>query len=80
MFGIASLCDKLSTGVVIFLIQRLVQELSSSDNNDSDNLGLIYRLTAAGGPLVCAILACVSMLAVPTSIRDRKDLSKRSSQ
>ena len=80
VFGIASLCDKLSTGVVIFLIQRLVQELSSSDNNDSDNLGLIYRLTAAGGPLVCAILACVSMLAVPTSIRDRKDLSKRSSQ
>lgn len=80
VFGIASLCDKLSTGVVIFLIQRLVQELSSSDNNNSDDLGLIYRLTAAGGPLVCAILACVSMLAVPTSIRDRKDLSKRASQ
>ena len=85
VFGIASLCDKLSTGVVIFLVQRLIQELSSSsspasasDNTDNDNLGTIYRLTAAGGPLVCAVLACLSMLTVPTSIRDRKEPQRSS--
>jgi len=84
VFGLASLCDKFSTGVVIYFVQRFVENLSSSsssgnndnDDNDSNNnnvvsLGDIYQYTAAGGPIICAILACLSLWTVPISIRNR---------
>jgi len=76
VFGIASLCDKFSTGVVIYYVQRLVESLSSTSspsNNDSGSvsLGDIYRYTAAGGTILCAVLACLSLGTVPISIRDR---------
>mmetsp|Transcript_21783 Transcript_21783/g.26649 ORF Transcript_21783/g.26649 Transcript_21783/m.26649 type:complete len:637 (-) Transcript_21783:429-2339(-) len=83
VFGLASLCDKFSTGVVIYFVQRFVESISSSsslsgDNiNDSNNnnvvsLGGMYQYTAAGGPIICAVLACLSLWTVPISIRDRR--------
>mmetsp|Transcript_47993 Transcript_47993/g.55389 ORF Transcript_47993/g.55389 Transcript_47993/m.55389 type:complete len:293 (-) Transcript_47993:156-1034(-) len=88
VFGLASLCDKFSTGVVIYLVQRFVESLSSSsstsssssvgdNNNDNHNdagtvsLKDLYQYTAAGGPIVCALLACLALWTVPMSIRDR---------
>jgi hypothetical protein len=70
VFGICSLCDKFSTGMVIFWIQRLVQ-LLSAEAESATTLGDIYRFTAAGGPAMCAALACLSLLTVPMHIRDR---------
>ena len=83
VFGLASLCDKFSTGVVIYFVQRFVENISSTsslsgDNiNDSNNtnvvsLGDMYQYTAAGGPIICAVLACLSLWTVPISIRDRR--------
>ena len=76
VFGICSLCDKLSTAAVISLLQRGVQELAAAGEDDgaqaTEALGSFYRLAAAGGPVACALLACASLRTVPLRIRDRE--------
>mmetsp|Transcript_56691 Transcript_56691/g.169358 ORF Transcript_56691/g.169358 Transcript_56691/m.169358 type:complete len:549 (-) Transcript_56691:189-1835(-) len=79
VFGFNSLLDKVSTGVVIYIIQRFVQEV------DETRLKGLYKLTVAGVPLCCALLGALSLLSVPKRIRDRngcvrqKEADKRAS-
>lgn len=65
VFGFNSFLDKVSTGVVIYAIQQCAQKTTDA------NLGGLYRLTAAGVPLVCTLLGALSLLSVPKAIRDR---------
>lgn len=73
VFGINSFCDKVSTGVIIFVIQRFAQ------GTDEARLGHLYRLTTAGVPLVCAVLGGLSLLTVPMRIRDRQGCKESNS-
>ena len=66
VFGISSLCDKISTGLVIFFVQR------SAQNTISDTgLADLYRLTLGCVPIGCAVLGLLAQVTVSKKIRDR---------
>ena len=78
VFGVCSLCDKLSTAVVISAIQRGAQVRGTTALGAGEAtatataaLGSFYRVVTGVGPLACALLACASLLNVPRSVRDR---------
>ena len=70
VFGMMSFCDKVSTGLVIYAIQRLAERIHEA--NSDVVLGSLYRIASAGVPFLCSLIGALALLCVPKSIRDSR--------
>jgi len=71
VFGFNSFLDKVSTGLLIYAIQRATGIASS----DPQSLSALFRVSVAAVPLASALVGCFAVSCVPKSIRARNNCS-----